>query len=200
MNEIDTDHLLNQAKAGNSAATRVLLTRYRSRVEARIQDWPNRQLLKRLADGELSDRLMDRISTGLPKFLKQRPVNFADWVNRLVRDELHKLDRQLEGNETAANPGDASPQRTLSDEHARKLTDRLLAGDRKSPLTKPSTQAVRQAFAILSPTDQQLLLMRCVERLDISEIQDVLGISEAEAKARFRHAVQRLAQNMREFS
>ena len=79
------------------------------------------------------------------------------------------------------------------------LADRLV-GRESSPSQQLHREEmktqVKNALDQLSESDRELLLMRCVEQLDIDEITCVLGITETAAKSRLRRAMQKLTRLM----
>jgi RNA polymerase sigma-70 factor, ECF subfamily len=83
----------------------------------------------------------------------------------------------------------------LSDESVLELAQRLVA-----PGASPSSHLVREelrhrvrtALAQLAPTDGEILVMRYLEQLSMSDIAGILEISEGAVKMRHTRALRRL--------
>src|SRR5262249_38832705 len=137
----------------------------------------------------------------LPAYLRQRPLPFYPWLRQIAWQRLVDLHRCHLLVQKRSVLREEAPAWPLPDDSVAQLADRLV-GSEPSPsenMRGDELRArVRQALAGLSPRDQEVVMMRHLERLSISEIAAVLGITEGAVKLRLLRALQRLRQALGE--
>jgi RNA polymerase sigma-70 factor (ECF subfamily) len=155
----------------------------------------DRRLAARLDPSDVVQEALMDAGQELSDYLRERPLPFYPWLRRFAWEHLVKLrQRHLTASKRSAA---REEQRVLPlpDESALELAQRLVA-----PGTSPSNRLLRQelrdsvqaAMARLPHGDREVLVMRYLEKLSISEIAAVQGISEGAVKMRRARALKRL--------
>lgn len=129
----------------------------------------------------------------LPEYLEHRAIDFYPWLRQLAEQKLIDLHRthtaqcRSVGREQRID-GSANSSKQL----ARILTKSLSTPSRKLAQREQSAQ-ITDALADLSEGDREVLVLFHLEQLTISEICQVLGLTEAAVRSRRRRALERLA-------
>jgi RNA polymerase sigma-70 factor (ECF subfamily) len=71
-----------------------------------------------------------------------------------------------------------------------------MSGPDQQLIRRETEQRLRACLARLSAEDRELLVMRCVENLQVAEIASALAISVGAAKSRIRRALERMQELM----
>lgn len=191
----DTEHLINQASQGDTSAREKLLARYRDRLCRMVAIRLDRRLAARLDPSDVVQEALMDAGQELSDYLRERPLPFYPWLRRFAWEHLVKLhQRHLTARKRSA-AREEQQALALPDESALELAQRLVA-----PGTSPSNRLLRQelqesvqaAMARLPDSDREVLVLRYLEKLSISEIAAVQGISEAAVKMRRARALERL--------
>lgn len=177
--EASDEELVAQAKQElpyNTHAFEKLLHRY----ELRVFKTCRRYLNDEHDAEEASQEVFLRVFHALAKF--QGKSTFKTWLFRIaVNTSLtrrEKLARRKSRQSSASQFAESELLELVADEMPETLED--MAG----PLA--------DAFATLSPDDQEILVLRYVSELQINEICEVRKIKESAVKMRVSRALQRL--------
>jgi|SRR5579884_1330041 len=193
--DADTQELIASARGGDAAARQQLLTRYRQRLCRMVAVRLDRRLAARLdASDVVQDALLDAAQQ-LSTYLREPPLPFYPWLRRLAWEHLVKLHQH---HLTARKRSATREQHVvfgLSDDSVQELA-RCLAGPDTSPsnhlLRAELQERVRDALARLPEGEREVLVLRYLEQLPISEVAAVLGISEGAVKMRRLRALERM--------
>jgi RNA polymerase sigma-70 factor (ECF subfamily) len=191
--DCDTEGLIRLARSGDEAAAQRLLARHRDRLKRMVLLRMDDRLQARFDASDVVQEAMLTASRKLPEYLDQRPLPFYPWLRQMALERLVDLNRHHLRAERRSVSREANW--SISKRSVAALARQLVAGS-----TNPSRQfrrnelraRVRQAIGKLNEDDRELILLRHLERLRVSEIAAVLRISEAAVKSRLRRALERL--------
>jgi RNA polymerase sigma-70 factor (ECF subfamily) len=194
--DADVEELLERAGRGDSSACEELLACYRDRLRKMIAVRLDRRLAARVDPSDVVQEALLTAAQKLSEYLKQRPLPFYPWLRRLAWDQLIKLhSRHLHTGKRSASREEPLSL-ALPDESALELAQQLVA-----PGTSPSDRLVRDelrgrvqaGLTRLPEAHREVLVMRYLEQLSMSEIAAVLGIQEGAVKMRHTRALHRLS-------
>jgi RNA polymerase sigma-70 factor (ECF subfamily) len=149
------------------------------------------RLARRLDPSDVVQDVLAEAHRRLAGFLEERPLPFHLWLRRLALDQLSALNREHIVAQRRSVVRETYPQ--LSDDSIAQLADRLVAlSPSRALLREELCRQVQQALDELSETDRELLIMKYVEQLNLSDIAAVSQISLAAAKSRHLRALSRL--------
>jgi RNA polymerase sigma-70 factor, ECF subfamily len=192
----DTDHLLDQAAAGNQDAWGTLLARHRGRLRGMISLRLDQRLQGRIDTSDVLQEAFLAASLQLKDYAKDRAIPFFLWLRlvagqKLVALHRHHLGKQMRdaGREVALYQG------SLPQASSTALAARLLGRE-----TAPSEAAMRAELALrletalnaMDPLDREVLVLRHFEQLSNSEAAQVLNIQASAASKRYVRALRRL--------
>jgi RNA polymerase sigma-70 factor (ECF subfamily) len=190
----DTEKLIERASQGDASARQELLARHRDRLCRMVAVRLDRRLAARLDPSDVVQEALLDAAQELSDYLEQRPMPFYPWLRRFAWEHLIQLQRRhLRDKRSVAREEQAGF--ALPDESAIALAKHLVA-----PGTSPTNRLVREelrgrvraALAELPESDREILVMRYLEDMPMSEIAAVLDISEGAVKMRRTRAVKRL--------
>jgi RNA polymerase sigma-70 factor (ECF subfamily) len=192
----DTEELIARARAGERAAGEELLTRHRERLGRMVGVYFDRRMAARLDPSDVVQDALLEASQKLSDYLRRSPVAFYPWLRRLAWEHLVKLRQRHLVAQRRCTAREEQQRLSLPDESAEDLARRLV-----DPGSSPSNRLVRQeqqermraALAQLPERDQEILVMRYLEQLSISEIAVVLELNEGAVKMRHTRSLRRLA-------
>jgi RNA polymerase sigma-70 factor, ECF subfamily len=194
--DAETEELIACARRGDRSARDRLLARHRGRLGRMVAVHFDRRMAARVDPSDVVQEALLEASQRLSDYLRRRTVAFYPWLRRLAWEQLVKLRQRHLAAQKRTVTCEERRCLALPDESAVSLAQRLAA-----PGTSPSHRLVRQeqqdriraALAQLPDSEQQILAMRYLEQLSMSEIAAVLEISEGAAKMRHGRALRRLA-------
>ncbi len=196
MNEPDTDQLLTLAHAGDSKARQQLLVRYQERLRRMITFYLDPRLSARVDPSDVLQEAMTCAIGRLSDYLENRPIAFYPWLRAIVRQAMIDNHRRHVRAQRRSVYHEEQLPGPVSDTSAMYLANQLFSSQ-SSPSHRLNLQEamyrVKQGLETLSPSDRDMVLMRCVEQMSTKEITEVLGITESAAKSRIRRALQKLA-------
>lgn len=189
----DTEELLERSARGDESAVQRLLVRNQDRLRKMVRFRMDDRLQSRFDPSDVVQESLIEASERLPEYLTERPLPFYPWLRQIAWERLIALQRRHlhAGARTVARevPG------RMSDESVAIFAQQFIASG-SSPSQKVMREEirdrVRSALEELSSDDQELLLMRHLEQLRVSEIAAVLGLTEAAVKSRLRRSLERL--------
>jgi RNA polymerase sigma-70 factor (ECF subfamily) len=195
----DTDSLICQVSQGDEAAVEQLFSRHRTRLK-RVVTWRmDRRIATRVDPSDVVQDVLVEAARKLDDYVARRPIPFFPWLRQIAWERLVKLREHHVKAQKRSASREEDRQRTLSEESADALAERLFARE-----ASPSAYAVhnemrrrvRAALDMLPENDRDVLAMRYLEQLSASEIAAVLGLTDAAVKARHYRALRRLRNRM----
>jgi RNA polymerase sigma-70 factor, ECF subfamily len=191
----DTEELVRRAGQGEEAAMHVLLDGNRSRLKRMLAVRMDRRLLARIDPSDVVQETLMEAARLLPSYAQSRPLPFYPWLRGVAWERLVQLHRKHVGAQKRGADREAPADVGLSDESAIGLVQRF-ASSGTSPsqhmLRKELQTRVRSALDLLSPQDREILVMRHLEQLQVSEIAAILGMDQGAVKMRRLRAARRL--------
>ena len=136
-----------------------------------------------------------KANSKLPKYLEQRPIGFYPWLRAIVRDELIDVHRRHVVAKCRTVEREQAAQQLVTDASTFQLIN-VLVGKQATPsqcaADREFQESMDAAIKELTADDREILLMRFVEELPVSEIAEVLMISTVAARSRIRRSLERL--------
>jgi RNA polymerase sigma-70 factor (ECF subfamily) len=193
--EDETKSMLRRAGNGDDAALRELLTRHRSRLKRMVAVRMDRRLAPRFDPSDIVQQTLIAAFQQLPEYIRDPPLPFYPWLRQLAWKKLCDLYEKHVVAQRRSVRRERPPNLLLSDESMLQLADRLASSG-----TSPSGKVVRAelrgrveaALAALPDRDREILVMRHIEGLSVSEIAAILQIRDDAVKMRRRRALERL--------
>jgi RNA polymerase sigma-70 factor, ECF subfamily len=134
-------------------------------------------------------------SRKIDEFMRDRPLPFYPWLRQLAWNKLVDLQRKHVQAQKRSLIQEDPWSSSLLDRSANRLAGRLTTSG-SSPsgrmLRREIRDRVRKALDKLAPRDREVLVLRHLEELSISEIAAILGLSEEATKKRQVRALERL--------
>jgi RNA polymerase sigma-70 factor (ECF subfamily) len=193
----DTDELLRQTSAGSPEARDQLLARHRDRLRKLVGYHMDRRLAVRVDPSDIVQDVLLEAARKLPGYLSERPVPFYPWLRQIACDRLIELHRQHIQAQKRTVHREEPGALALPDESLAELASRLVTSA-TSPsqrlIKKEIQERVRAALQGLSAKDREVLELRHLEQLSVSDTAAVIGISQTAVKTRHLRALQRLQQ------
>jgi RNA polymerase sigma-70 factor (ECF subfamily) len=193
--ELDTEELVEQARAGDAAARQHLLTRHRQRLCAMVAVRLDRRLAARLDPSDIVQEALAEADRKLDEYLRHPPLPYYPWLRQIAWERLVKVHRHhLRARKRSVRREEPQPL-ALPNSSGMKLAERLM-----NSATSPSRRLVRDelrgrvqaALARLDDSDREVLVLRYLEQLSNPETAAVLAIGESAAKMRHMRALERL--------
>lgn len=193
--EPDTNDLIERASRGDERAGQQLLARHRKRLRQMVALRMDRRLAARVDPSDVVQEALMTAALRLAEYLRCRPIPFYPWLRQLAYDRLVELSRlHLRSKKRSVSREEAGVL-DLPEDSAADLAGRL-ATDGISPsqsLLRDELRARAQAAVHrLAPRDREILVLRHLEHLSMSECAAALGIAVGTAKVRHLRALERL--------
>jgi RNA polymerase sigma-70 factor, ECF subfamily len=191
----DTDHLLENAAAGDNAAIERLLERHRERLRRMISLRLDHRLTARVDASDVVQEALADAARKLGAYARDRPLPFYPWLHRLATERLaaiHRLHRRSKGRSVAREQADAF---AWHDSSVELIANSLMANDTtpsQALLREEQRRHVHSSLQSLAPIDREILIMHYLEELSFPEIASILGIGEGAAKMRHLRALRRI--------
>jgi RNA polymerase sigma-70 factor (ECF subfamily) len=190
----DTDELVRRVGEGDQAAVSLLLDRHRPRLRRMVTARLDARLFARVDPSDVVQEVLLKAAQRLPEYARDRPLPFYPWLRQLAWDRLVELHHRHERARKRSVTRE-EPDPLLSDPSALLLAEQLVdtgTGPSGQLLRKELRERVRAALAGLPAQDREILLMRHVEQLQVSEIAALLRVSEGAVKMRRLRAILKL--------
>jgi RNA polymerase sigma-70 factor, ECF subfamily len=187
----DTEELLRQATAGDEQSIEQLLGRHRRRLRQMVAIRMDPRLKTRLDPSDVVQDTLAEAHRQLPTYLRKRPLPFYPWLRQIAWNRLVDLHRRHIGSRRRTVTRDVS----IDGRSAAKLFNSLTESGStpgRSMLREELRRRVQDALARLSSTDREVVVLRHLEQLSVSEIATVLEIPEGTVKSRHFRALERL--------
>lgn len=195
----DTDALLAGAADGNREARGLLLDRYRARLKRMVSVRIDRRLLRRVDPSDVVQESLAIADRRLDDYLRERPIAFHVWMRQLAWDQLIALNRKHLYARSRSRRREEDLECPLSDESMAELAA-CLVDPRESGLSAlvevELRSRVRRAIDDLPPIYREILVLRYLEQLSMSEAAEVLDIKLSAAKMRHLRALAMLQEGI----
>jgi RNA polymerase sigma-70 factor (ECF subfamily) len=190
-----TDELLRIAAQGNPSAIRQLLQDHRGRLRRMVAIRLDRRMAARVDPSDVVQESLAEAARQLPRYLEHQSIPFYPWLRQIAWEKLLKIRaRHLVAQKRSVTREDPFGL-DLADESVAELADCFVA-EGTSPshriVRKEQRDRVQQGLARLKPQDREVLVLRYLEQLSVSEATAVLGITEAAFSRRHLRAIERL--------
>ena len=197
--EDKTTSLLDQIHEGSDSATRELFDSHRKRLRRMIAIRLDRRIAARLDPSDVVQDVLTEAFTKLPTYVRVRPLPFYPWLRGLAWRQLIRLHEHHIQTQKRSVDREARQSPELSDESVMQLADCFATSTPSRILQKEEMrQRVRDALNNLSDDDRELLILKHLERLTLSEIATVLDLTTPAVKGRHVRALQRFSRRLRE--
>lgn len=191
----DTEELVNRAAKGEENAMRQLLNRHRNRLKRMVAVRMDPRLNARVDPSDVVQDVLAEAARKLPGYAGGVSIPFYPWLRQLAWDRLIVLHQQHFRAQKRSVAREEPAYLDLPDESAMGLAEQMVAGG-TSPsggvLREELRARVRSALDQMAPADREILVMRHLEQLRVSEIASLLGVSEGAVKMRRLRAAERL--------
>jgi RNA polymerase sigma-70 factor, ECF subfamily len=192
----DTERLLEQAAAGDSASWGALLNRHEDRLRRMVAFRLDQRLQGRIDASDVIQEAYLEAFQHLPEYLREPAMPFFLWLRGIAGNKLRELHRHHLG----THMRDAGREVSLYRGTLPETTSAALAAQLLGHLTRPSEAAIRaevkirlqEALNSMDALDREVLALRHFEYLTAAEAAQVLGITEKAAGKRYLRALKRL--------
>lgn len=197
----DTAVLIDRARQGDASASAALFARHRERLKRMIVVRMDPRLGRRV---DPSDVVQDAMAIALrrfPRYLREESFPFYPWLRAIAWNRLIDLHRKhIRAGQRAVDreqPQDLS----LGNRSALILANRLC-----SLTSAPSDRVIREELRVrvqeamlqLPEAFREVLVLRHLEEMSVSEVAAVAGVSEGTVKSRHFRALARLREILEE--
>jgi len=193
--ESNGEELIVLAAAGDEEAIRRLFSRHRARLKRMVAVRLDPRIRARLDPSDVVQEVLMEAALRLPAYVRSPALPFYPWLRGIAWQRLVDLYRRHAVAGKRSLRREEPPEMQLSDASASQLADRLaFSGTSPSQrvLREEMSQRVRAALESLSTADREILVLRHLEQLTVSEIAVILGIDEGAVKMRRLRAARRL--------
>ena len=198
--QADTDLLLDKASMGDAQAVEQLFAQHRDRLRRMIKLRLDDQLSARLDTSDVIQETLLLAHRQLPRYLADRPIPFYPWLRRICWGRLLDLrDAHLTAKKRSVHREDQRAM-PLSDKSAVQLVDRLLAREvspSRMMIQAELRQRVFEALDQIRDSEREVLELRFLEDMSLSDTAATLGISEGAVSMRQLRALLQIRQVLR---
>jgi RNA polymerase sigma-70 factor (ECF subfamily) len=197
--EPSEDQLIELAATGDASAVNTLLEQHRERLMRMVTIRMDPRVATRVdASDVVQDSLLEAHEK-LEEYAKKRPLPFYPWLRQIAWQRImHTHERHIH-TEKRSVVREQIARMTLSNDSVFGLAEHLADGG-----TSPSGGAMREelqrrvraALDELSPRDGEVLVMRYLEHMSVSEISATLRISENAVRMRQLRALKKLRKTL----
>jgi RNA polymerase sigma-70 factor (ECF subfamily) len=191
----DTESLLEQAERGDTQARERLLARHRDRLRRMVAYRFDRRLAARVDPSDVVQEVLIEANGKLDRYLGDRPLPFYPWLRELAWEHLATLHRRHVRAQRRTirleDPGVLSLPEESAAELAARLVDSTSSPSRRL-LRQEQQQRVRLALVRLAERDREVLVLRHLEQLSVTETAEILAVSPGAVKVRHLRALERL--------
>lgn len=185
----ESQEVIDRLKVGGSHALSEYLNENRERLKNTIQ--VHGRLGRRVDESDIIQETYLHAVRQLDNYIQEPKLPLFLWLRRICKQTLSRANRFHVTTE----------KRSLGREEFQDFESRAqMLADLSESMTGPRTVAskrelateVANVLAQLSAKDREILLLRHIEELSLSEVAIDLGISLEAAKKRYRRALERL--------
>jgi RNA polymerase sigma-70 factor (ECF subfamily) len=190
-----TGRLVRRAKQGDPTAIDQLLAFFRPQLRRMVAVRMDSRLKSRFDPSDVVQNVLAEAAQKMVNFNKQAE-QFYPWLRQLAWDELARLHRDhIRTKKRSLSREQDDWQGRAADESMLRLADRLAAqqlGPGSRLVQKELRSRVQAAVEQLPPQDREVLVLRFLEQLDISDTAAALGVTQSAVKSRQFRAIERL--------
>jgi RNA polymerase sigma-70 factor (ECF subfamily) len=199
LRDADAEELIDRARRGDAEARQQLLMRHRDRLRRMVAVHLDRRITARIDPSDVVQEALMDAAQKLSHYLEERPLPFYPWLRRLAWDHLVRLHQHHLATQKRSALREEKQAFGLPDESVLELAQRLV-----SPGSSPSRHLLREelrdrmraALNQLVEGDREVLILRYLEQLSMSEIAAVLDLQEGAVKMRHTRALRRLCDQL----
>lgn len=192
--------LIAQAAAGDSHAITELFARVRPRLRRMIEMRLDPRMAQRVDPSDLVQETLTAAHLRLEAYANDLSLAFYPWVCQIARNILIDTFRRHVGADRRSVNREVV---TLADQSMNSLVNSIASGvlDPLNQLMQSEAeQRVRDALSELKDADRDVLVLRHVDQMSVSEAADALGVAEGTVKSRHFRALQRLKSRLADSS
>ncbi len=201
--EPESEELMRRAAGGDGEAIDMLLSRYRSQVRKMVDIRMDKRLAARVDPSDIVQDALADAARKLPDYLAKPPLPFYPWLRQLAWERLIQQHRRHIDAQARTVTREQRDGQALPDHSAVQLATRLLAGG-TSPsvrlMRKELREQVQQMLAKMAQADREVLVLRYLEQLSISDTAAVLRLTTDGVKSRQRRALERFSKLLTDHS
>jgi RNA polymerase sigma-70 factor (ECF subfamily) len=193
--ELETAELVSRVAGGDSSAVEQLFAKHRDRLRRMVLVHMDRPLTVRVDPSDVVQEAFVEASRRIADYLREQPVAFYPWLRQIAWERLVKLRRRHVAAQRRSVLREVRWDTDLPDESAMALANRLVdtgASPTQKLARDEMRRRVRSALREVPVRQRQVLVLRYLEQLSVSEVAEVLGITEAACMKRHVRAIQRL--------
>jgi RNA polymerase sigma-70 factor (ECF subfamily) len=191
----DTAQVIHRAIRGDRLAIESLLAHYRPQLRRMVAVRMDSRLKARFDPSDVAQSVLAEAAQKMVSF-QQPPEQFYPWLRQLAWDELARLHRDhVRTKKRSVSREQADWHGYVADDSMLQLADRLATsqlGPSSRLVQKELRNRVRTAIEQLAPPDREVLVLRFLEQLNITDTAAALGITEPAVKSRQFRAIERL--------
>jgi len=193
------DQLIELAATGDASAVNTLLEQHRERLLHMVAVRMDRRVVQRLDASDIVQDSLLEAHEKLAEYAGTRPLPFYPWLRQIAWQHLMRAHERHIHTKQRSVVREQAGVVMLSNDSVQGLVEHLVDSQ-----TSPSGKAmreelqrrVRDALADLSRRDGEVLAMRYLEHMSISEIAATLQISENAVHMRQLRALQKLRDSL----
>lgn len=195
----DTGQLLDAAQQGNTAAIDLLLQRYRQRLKGMASIRLDPRVLQRVDPSDIVQETLIEAHRRLPEYLQSRPIPFYPWLRGIAWNRLVDHHRKHVQSQRRTVTRESHLAWRVSNKTTGMLLKQLTVQE-SSPLHAMVEGELHsrllKSLGELTEIDREVLILRHLEQLSVSDTAVVLGIAEGTVKSRHYRALERLRQQL----
>ena len=188
--------LLMRCAAGDGEAIDTILSQYRSRVKNMVAIRIDKRLAARVDPSDIVQEALTDAAQKLPEYCSQPPLPFYPWLRQLALERLIRQHRRHIGAQGRSVTREEDDGQALPDHSALLLADRIIASG-TSPsvglMRKELKQRVQRMLDQMAAADREVLVLRFLEQLSVSDTAAILGLTADGVKSRQRRALERFS-------
>jgi RNA polymerase sigma-70 factor, ECF subfamily len=198
----ETQELLAEARAGDSAAVNQLLERHRAALRRMIDLRMDHLVQRRVDASDIVQDVLLEAHRRLDDYLQNPAMPFHLWLRHMAKDRL--IDAHRRHRVAARRSVDREQPLVAAAFLDRSTLD--LAGELQDPELTPAAAATwhelqirfQQALDTMDEQDREVVLLRHFEHLSNGEVAEILNLSEPAAGMRYLRAMRRLRAKLQE--
>jgi RNA polymerase sigma-70 factor, ECF subfamily len=191
----DSDQLIRDAAAGDTAAIERLFERHRERLRRMVSLRLDDRLAARMDASDVVQEALADAARKLANYARDRPLPFYAWLHCLAAERLAAAHRRHWRSKARSVGREATDAFAWPDSSAQLMVNRLVANDTTpthAMLREEQRQHLHAALQQLATIDREILMMHYLEELSFPEIAAILAIGEGAAKMRHLRALRRI--------
>lgn len=189
------EELLERVRQGAPRAVDDLLTGYRGQLKKMVSLRLDPRVNARIDASDVVQESMAEAASRLDQYLADEPIPFYPWLRQIAWEKLIQLHRRHIGSQKRSTAREVQLPLRLSDESVASLS-RIAVAQQDSPselvVRNELQRRTMEALEDLQSSWKELLVMRYLEQMSITDIAATLNISAGAASMRHLRAVEAL--------